>query len=127
MSPFVITLINSMGNQVASKIFNDNRTFYLWEDISVRARYVRLDSLAYEWPRFFIVCGVEVFGGVSTRPPWPPLSLLWVQKSKLGVSCKDTCMFHNMICEPAHFRALNLPLALAEEFRCSSFKEINTT
>ena len=46
-NPFVVTLTDSHGNQVASRVFNDSRTFYLWEEVGQRARFVRLDSLEY--------------------------------------------------------------------------------
>ena len=48
LDPFAVTLSDSHGNQVGSKTFNDSRTFYLWEEINIRARYVRIDSLNYE-------------------------------------------------------------------------------
>ena len=47
MDPFSVTLLDSSGTQVASRKFTDSRTFYTWEDIHVRARFVRLDSLEY--------------------------------------------------------------------------------
>ena len=126
MDPFTVTLSNSKGKQVASKTFTDSRTFYLWEDINVRARFVRLDSLNYETPRYFVICGVEVFGSSSKHPIWPDLTLLWVQRSKVGWSCKKTCKSKGMICEPAHFRVLNHPRVLTEEFNCSTTKTIST-
>ena len=51
MDPYSVTLLDSGGTQVASRRFTDARTFYLWEDVYVRARYVRLDSLEYDGPR----------------------------------------------------------------------------
>ena len=46
-NPFMVTLTDSLGNRAASRIFNDSRTFYLWEGVNQRARFVRLDSLEY--------------------------------------------------------------------------------
>ena len=54
MDPFSVTLLDSGGTQVASHRFTDSRTFYLWEDVHVRARYVRLDSLDYDGPRLVV-------------------------------------------------------------------------
>ena len=87
---------------------------------------MRLDSLDYTGPRYFVLCGVEVFGSSSRHPVWPDLTMLWVQRSKEGVSCKDTCMSKGMLCEPAHFRALNSFGVLRENFNCSSVKSIST-
>lgn len=47
IDPFVLTLSDSRGNQVSSHRFTDSRTFYLWEEVNVRARFVRIDSLEY--------------------------------------------------------------------------------
>jgi hypothetical protein len=119
LNPFAVTLIDSYGNQVASKTFRDSRTFYLWEDINQRARLVRLDSLEYEGPRYFVLCAVEVFGGDSNHPTWPDLTLLKPVKSKPGQSCKDTCLQNKMLCEPAHFKALNTFKVLRSYFHCN--------
>ena len=54
VDPFSVTLLDSGGTQVASHRFTDSRTFYLWEDVYVRARYVRLDSLEYDGPRLVV-------------------------------------------------------------------------
>lgn len=54
MDPFSVTLLDSGGTQVASHRFTDSRTFYLWEDVYVRARYIRLDSLEYDGPRLVV-------------------------------------------------------------------------
>jgi hypothetical protein len=119
IDPFIVTLTDSYGNQVASKTFRDSRTFYLWEDINQRARLVRLDSLEYKVPRFFVLCAVEVFGGDSNHPTWPDLTLLHVVKSEPGASCKDTCLQNKMLCEPAYFKALNDMKVLREYFQCT--------
>lgn len=119
LNPFIVTLIDSYGNQVASKSFRDSRTFYLWEDVNARARIVRLDSLEYEGPRYFVLCAVEVFGGDSRHPTWPDLTLMKVVKSKPGNSCKDTCLQNKMLCEPAYFKALNNLKVLKSYFQCN--------
>lgn len=111
---------------MTSKTFTDRRTFYLWEDINIRARFVRLDSLDYEGPRYFVLCGVEVFGSSSRHPIWPDLTMLWVQRSKVGGSCKTACVAKGMVCEPAHFRVLNNQEVLRKEFNCSATKGIST-
>jgi hypothetical protein len=119
LNPFTVTLVDSYGKQVASKTFRDSRTFYLWEDINQRARLIRLDSLEYEGPRYFVLCAVEVFGGDSNHPTWPDLTLLKVVKSKPGLSCKDTCLQNKMLCEPAYFKALNNFKVLRSYFKCN--------
>ena len=48
IDPFIVTLLDSTGGQVASRRFTDSRTFYIWEDINVRARHIRIDSLERE-------------------------------------------------------------------------------
>ena len=52
INPFSVTLLDTSGAQVASQTFSDSRTFYTWEAIQVRARYVRLDSLEYAAERW---------------------------------------------------------------------------
>lgn len=126
IDPFSVTLLNSGGEQVASHRFTDSRTFYTWEDIHVRARYVRLDSLEYKTARYFVVCGVEVFGGSSEHPVWPDHTHLHIVHSKKGQSCKEACLSEGKVCEPAHFRALNKPSVLKDNFSCSHFKSVTT-
>ena len=126
MDPFIVTLIDSNGVQVASKTFTDSRTFYLWEDINLRVRYVRLDSLDYTSTRYFVICGVEVFGSSSKHPVWPDLTLLSMQKSNVGASCKETCISMGMICEPAHFGVLNNLEVLQKVFSCSLTETVST-
>ncbi len=43
-----MTLLDSHGDQVTSKRFTDSRTFYVWDDINVRARHLRIDALKHE-------------------------------------------------------------------------------
>ena len=126
IDPFSVTLLDSRGEQVASRRFTDTKTFYIWEDIHVRARYVRLDSLDYAGARYFVVCGVEVFGGSSKHPVWPDLTHLNMVRSKRGQSCKEACHAEGKVCEHAHFRALNTPSVLREMFNCSSVKSLAT-
>ena len=125
LDPFSVTLLDSGGGQVASHRFTDSRTFYNWENIHVRARYVRLDSLEYEGARYFVVCGVEVFGGSSEHPVWPDLTHMHMLSSKKGQSCKEKCLSVGMVCEPAHFRALNKASVLGQVFNCSHHKNIS--
>ena len=47
INPFSVALLDSSGVQVASQSFSDSRTFYIWDNVHARARYVRLDSLEY--------------------------------------------------------------------------------
>ena len=64
LDPFVVTLLNSDGDQVLSRQFTDSRTFYVWDDIHVRARHVRIDSLEHgdgEWNFFFLNFGLVEF------------------------------------------------------------------
>ena len=124
INPFSVTLLDSAGNLVGTKTFNDSRTFYLWEDVNLHARYIRLDSLN-ETPHYFILCSMEVFG-TSYHSLWPPYSHLLVKTSKSGMSCKETCMREALVCEPAYFRALNSHTPLSREFHCKSFKKIIT-
>ena len=125
MNPFVVTLSDSFGNQVASHSFTDARTFYLWEGINNRARFVRIDSLDFPDPTYFVICAVEVFGGSSQHPVWPDLTLLRTVTSDPGQSCKDACLSAgDLLCEAAFFKAVNQQRLLEEEFRC---KQHNTT
>lgn len=126
LDPFTVTLTNSRGDHVASRTFTDRRTFYLWEDINARARFVRLDSLEYEGPRYFVLCGMEVFGSSSQHSIWPDLTTLWVQKSKVGSSCVEVCASKGMVCEPAHFQMLNKPGVLRQQFNCSAIESVRT-
>ncbi len=125
LNPFVVTLTDSEGSKVASKTFQDGRTFYVWEDVYRRARHVRLDSLQYDSPKYFVLCNVEVYDGSSERAPWPSLSLLSVKISKPGQSCKRVCADAQMVCEHAHFRFLNSRKALKNAFKCSSSRAIS--
>ena len=126
IDPFSVTLLNSFGEQVASSQFTDSRTFYTWEDIHVRARYVRLDSLEYKGARYFVLCGVEVFGGSSEHPVWPDHTHMHIVRSKNGQSCKEACLSSDMVCEPAHFRVLNQQSVLRENFNCTQYKNVAT-
>lgn len=126
IDPFTVTLTDSYGNQVASRTFRDSRTSYLWEGINQRARLVRLDSMEYEVPRYFVLCNVEVFGGDSNHPTWPDLTLLHVMKSKPGLSCKDTCLQNKMLCEPSFFKALNNMRTVRDYFHCNGSRHTVT-
>ena len=44
-APFQVSLIDSQGETVMMKHFIDNRTFYVWEEINVRAKYIRIDTI----------------------------------------------------------------------------------
>lgn len=119
IDPFVLTLSDSRGNQVSSHRFTDSRTFYLWEEVNVRARFVRIDSLEYPESRYFVLCAVEVFGGDSLHATWPDLTLMHTLRSKPGQSCKEACSLQHMVCEPAYFRALNSERTVREAFNCT--------
>lgn len=126
IDPFSVTLLDSSGGQVATHSFTDSRTVYTWEEIHVRARFVRLDSLEYSGARYFVVCGVEVFGGSSEHPMWPDLTHMHIIQSKRGQSCKKACLSQGKVCEQAHFRALNRHSVLREVFNCSHTKTVAT-
>jgi len=125
LDPFVITLSDSSGNVVTSKTFQDTRTFYVWEDVNGRAQFVRIDSLHYKQQRYFVLCGVEVYGSASERAPWPPLPLLSLKVSRPGQSCKNLCREAGLVCEHAHFRHLNTLSIVRKVFRCSSAEVIS--
>ena len=76
--------------------------------------------------RYFVVCGVEVYGGSSAHPVWPDLTYMKVVSSNKGQSCKEACLGAGMVCEPAHFRALNKASVLKETFNCSHYKTVST-
>ena len=71
-------------------------------------------------PYYLVLCGVEVFGGSSRHPVWPDLTLLHMLTAKRGVSCKDACMGEGLVCEPAHFKAINTHRVLREQFNCTT-------
>ncbi len=70
-------------------------------------------------PHYFVLCGVEVFGGSSQHPVWPDLTLLHTLVGEEGVSCKDTCLSQSMVCEPAYFKAINSHKVLKEKMNCT--------
>ncbi len=71
-------------------------------------------------PSYFVLCGVEVFGGSSQHPTWPDLTLLHMLTGERGVSCKDACKSETMVCEPAYFKAINNHNVLKEQLNCTA-------
>ncbi|XP_077997428.1 alpha-1,6-mannosylglycoprotein 6-beta-N-acetylglucosaminyltransferase A-like [Glandiceps talaboti] len=46
---------------------------------------------------------------------WPPLSALQVKIASYGESCKDLCVKHDLVCEPAFFKDLNSVESIEKE------------
>ena len=76
--------------------------------------------------RYFVVCGVEVYGASSAHLVWPDLTHMKVMSSNKGQSCKKACLEAGLVCEPAHFRVLNKASVLKETFNCSHHNSIST-
>ena len=47
--------------------------------------------------RYFVLCGVEVFGGDSVHPTWPDMTLMRLKKANPGQSCKNACFQQKMV------------------------------
>ena len=45
-APFRVSLVDSQGETVMTKRFLDNRIFYIWEEINIRAKYVHIDTIS---------------------------------------------------------------------------------
>ncbi|XP_065898668.1 alpha-1,6-mannosylglycoprotein 6-beta-N-acetylglucosaminyltransferase B-like isoform X2 [Dysidea avara] len=124
--PFEVSLLNSLGKTVNSKVFTSESLFYLWEGVHSRARYIRIDTLQYRTPRHLVLCNVEVFGINDTQSVmWPHPSLLNIRNGNSGQSCVEACADHQMVCEPGYFPLLNNAKALFNSCNCSDFKKIS--
>ena len=61
IDPFIVSLLDTNGQQVASRRFRDGRPFYVWRDVDRVARFVRIDSLDYKG----VICGQAPSGEVG--------------------------------------------------------------
>ncbi|XP_065837233.1 alpha-1,6-mannosylglycoprotein 6-beta-N-acetylglucosaminyltransferase B-like [Oscarella lobularis] len=126
IAPFKIRLLASNHSEATKRDFLDSRLFYVWTGIEKRARFLRLSSLNYNEPRYFVVCNVEVYPSLpEKRVIWPDPSLLVTHMSTIGESCTDTCSGHGLVCERSYFRLINSFAEILKYGNCKEKKSIS--
>ena len=116
-NPFKVSLLDFTRRLYASKKFTDGRLSYVWDQISLPARYVQIEPIEQRSDHF-ILCGVEVYedGEVKNQPS---RQLLRSRVSFLGESCKETCWRYEEMCERNLFPLVNSLERIEEHLNCS--------